>query len=49
MRDLLDRLGPPGARANAAAAAARRHDDEIVAEALGARMAARDEEAGAGA
>jgi hypothetical protein len=42
MRDLLDRFGPPGARDNAAAEAARRHDEEVVAEALAARVAARD-------
>jgi hypothetical protein len=42
MRDLLDRLGPPGARANAAAEAARRHDEEVLADALAARVAARD-------
>jgi hypothetical protein len=45
MRDLLERFGPPGARANAAAEAARRHEEEIVAEALAARVAARDAEA----
>jgi hypothetical protein len=43
MRDILDRLGPPGARANAAAEAARRRDEEVVAEALAARMAARED------
>jgi hypothetical protein len=42
MRDLIDRLGRPGATANAAAEARRRTTDEAVADALAARMAARD-------
>jgi hypothetical protein len=46
MRRLLDRLGQPGATANAAAEAARRAADEAVAEALAARLAAQDGAAG---
>ena len=42
VRDLIDRLGRPGATANAAAAAARREAELQVAEALAARMAERD-------
>jgi hypothetical protein len=48
VRDLLDRLGRPGATANAASEAARLAADEAVADALAARVAARDG-AGAGA
>ncbi|HZB71693.1 MAG TPA: hypothetical protein VE395_06135 [Acidimicrobiales bacterium] len=43
MRDLLDRLGRPGATANAGAAAARREAELQAADALAARMAERDE------
>ena len=43
MRELLDRLGRPGATANAAAAAARREAELQVADALAARVAERDE------
>jgi hypothetical protein len=46
MRDLLDRLGRPGATANAASEAGRPAADEAVADALAARVAVR--EAGAG-
>ncbi len=42
MRDLIERLGRPGATANAAAEASRRATDEAVADALAARMAVRD-------
>ena len=43
MRDMLHRLGRPGATANAEEAAARREAELQVADALAARMAERDE------
>lgn len=46
MRELLERLGRPGATANAAAEAGRRAADEAAADALAARMAAREAASG---
>ncbi len=43
VRDILDRLGRPGATANAADAARRREAELQLAEALAARMAERDQ------